>query len=318
MFVSKSSVALAFVASIAAFSKPVEAARGEVSCDTKAGIVAGADIRGFDRAVVKATDLCDCSKKCQARQAWGECDFFSMSKSGDCYMKTTSKNADSADSFTHFRHMDKPIKGDIYGFDIGAQIVNTPEDCIAMCRGRDDCDWVNYKIYNQVVCYMKKANPDPNMHGFGYATRSDKDERCRNVNAGNHVNFDIPGFDIDSLPGRIADDVCHCAELCKNDPNCNFFSFNSEWGKCFLKHTTHPYNLKTWFRYAHSPIDGDITGFNVGHAFTDSINDCHARCKNQSDCLWVNFDPAKKECWLKGGNGNPKTAFGFFNAGEKK
>ncbi|KAJ3086922.1 hypothetical protein HK102_012169 [Quaeritorhiza haematococci] len=135
------------------------------------------------------------------------------------------------------------------------------------------------------------------------------------------VGWDIPGFDIAVIENQ--SNACECAKRCEEEIGCRFFAFIETIRQCFLKSSDplyEDYPFLTHWRFSEFPVPGDLPGFDLSFEQlppSDNLNmvadigtPCMAKCKENPDCVWINFNHLGG-CWLKKPNQDDIVHLGF-------
>jgi len=112
-------------------------------------------------------------------------------------------------------------------------------------------------------------------------------------------NIDIPGNDLpgDNWTGSAAD----CYKRCLEYPSCNYYSWEKDSHRCWMKHGVDDPNFVTGghnFRMKGIDIPGSDLQDSVA---VPNENTCAVLCDSTPGCLWYNYNINNKACWLKKG-----------------
>ncbi|KAJ3089977.1 hypothetical protein HK102_005021, partial [Quaeritorhiza haematococci] len=133
------------------------------------------------------------------------------------------------------------------------------------------------------------------------------------------VGWDMPQFDVAVIENQ--PNACECAKRCEEEIRCRFFSFTETTLQCFLKSSDPLFGenpFLTHWRFSEFPVPGDIPGFDLffeqlppsDNVVADIGTPCMAKCKENPDCVWINFNRLGG-CWLKKPVQNDLVRLGF-------
>ncbi len=171
----------------------------------------------------------------------------------------------------------------------------TPEECLAYCQSRDNCNWFTW--YGDTICitFADCQLPlSPDCNGDDFCISGEK-----NCSTGAASQCDLPG-QCASVPlsSAVTGDIAECQAFClDNQPNCQWFTYNNASLVCLLFEDCG--NLTACQSCVSAQVNcsffqcglvGQCQAVVIATDAVESEDECLQDCKDLEPCEWYTFN----------------------------